>query len=74
MSKKPTATGTLTPGSKRRALRERNETYVSGSNMKKATIAPVTGNIFQGSEDVASSTLKADQIVSTGLINYDSYH
>merc|ERR1712228_625586 len=55
--------GKLTPGSKRRALRERNETYVSGSHMpnSKATIASVTGNIFQGSEDVASSTLRADQ-------------
>ena len=50
-----------TPG--RRALRERNETFVSGSNYKKDSIASVTENIFDNA-DVASSTLKSEQIVS----------
>ena len=50
-----------TPGS-RRALKEKNETFVRG--MTKASIASVDGNIFNAA-DIASSTMKADQIVST---------
>jgi hypothetical protein len=52
-----------TPG--RSALRERNgirnETFVSGSNMTKASIATIDGHIFSNA-DVASSTLRGDQI------------
>jgi len=47
-----------TPGS-RRALKEKNETFVRG--MTKASIASVDGNIFNAA-DIASSTMKADQI------------
>jgi hypothetical protein len=51
-----------TPG--RSALRERNgirnETFVSGSNMTKASIATIDGHIFSNA-DVASSTLRGDQ-------------
>ena len=50
-----------TPAS-HRALKEKNETFVRG--MTKASIASVDGNIFNAA-DIASSTLKADQIVST---------
>ena len=52
---------------KRRPLREKNDTYVSGSHMAKVSIASVNENIFQ-TADIASSTLKADQIVSSLLI------
>jgi len=58
----PKSTGKKTPGSRggaRKALRDRNETYVRG--MAQASIATVDGNIFD-SADVASSTLKAEQI------------
>ena len=52
-----------TPG--RRALRERNETFVSGSNMLiKDSIASVNDNNIFDNADVASSTLKSEQIVS----------
>eukprot|EP00093_Oithona_nana_P011286 11286.XXX_371448_373447_1 [CDS] Oithona nana genome sequencing. len=50
-----------TPG--RRALRERNETFVSGSNMLiKDSIASVNENNIFDNADVASSTLKSEQI------------
>ena len=53
--------GAYTPG--RRVLRDRNETFVSGSNMLiKDSIASVNDNIFDNA-DVASSTLKSEQIV-----------
>ena len=49
----------------RRALRERNETFVSGSNMLiKDSIASVNDNNIFDNADVASSTLKSEQIVS----------
>ena len=50
------------PAGTRKALGERNETFVSGSNMAKASIASVTDNIFNNA-DVASSTLKPEQFV-----------
>lgn len=54
--------GKPTPG--RRALRDRNnDTFVSGSHLPKDSIASVNDNIFNNAE-VASSTLKAEQIVS----------
>ena len=64
-----------TPG--RSALRERNgirnETFVSGSNMTKASIATIDGHIFSNA-DVASSTLRGDQTpVSTILIHDFEY-
>lgn len=47
----------------RRALRERNETFVSGSNMLiKDSIASVNDNNIFDNADVASSTLKSEQI------------
>ena len=61
-----------TPGS-RRALKEKNETFVRG--MTKASIASVDGNIFNAA-DIASSTMKADQIVSTifpGIIAFYNF-
>jgi hypothetical protein len=49
-------------------LRERNDTFVSGSNMagpSSNSIASVHENIFKdGHNDIASSTLKHEQIVS----------
>ena len=62
-----------TPGS-RRALKEKNETFVRG--MTKASIASVDGNIFNAA-DIASSTMKADQIVSTiitGIIAFCNFN
>jgi len=59
---KPASAAVSTPGSmKRRPLREKNDTYVSGSHMAKVSIASVNENIFS-TADIASSTLKADQI------------
>ena len=55
---------------KRRPLRDRNDTYVSGSHMAKVSIASVNENIFS-TADIASSTLKADQIVSK--IDYNTF-
>jgi len=59
--------GASTPGGlagKRRALRERNDTFVSGSRMVKDSIASVNDNIFNQAEMI-SSTLKPEQFVST---------
>ena len=66
--KRPATSGISTPASKRKALRERNTSYVSGSHMAQASIASIQGNIFQGNDDVASSTLKPEQIVSTYFV------
>ena len=49
------------------ALRERNESIVAGCNMTKGSIASVDAHMFNHN-DVASSTLRHDQLVRKSQI------